>query len=82
LTVEKKLNINDNSSGQYKLYESLLRRQKKIKQKTVYNTLDTPVQDKTIDKVILFSLCFFWWLIFIIVKIIETLLVFLNKMSI
>jgi len=50
LTVEKKLNINDNSSGQYKLYESLLRRQKKIKQKTVYNTLDTPVQDKTIDK--------------------------------
>lgn len=51
LTVQQKLDLNDFSSDQYKLYESLLRRQKKIKQKTLYNTLDTPVQCKTFDKV-------------------------------
>lgn len=52
LTIQQKLDENDNSSDQFKLYESLLRRQKKIKQKTLYNTLDTPVQFKTIDKVL------------------------------
>lgn len=51
LKVQDKLDTNDNSSSQYKLYESLLKRQKKIKQKTMYNTLDTPIQYKTIDKV-------------------------------
>lgn len=57
LTVQQKLDANDNSSDQYKLYESLLRRHKKFKQKTVtHNILDTPVQNKTIDKVLLFNL--------------------------
>lgn len=55
LTVQQKLDINDNSSDQYKLYESLLRRQTKFKQKTSNNSLDTPIQCKTIDKVLPFS---------------------------
>lgn len=56
LTIQEKLDVNDFSSDQYKLYESLLRRQKKFKLRTVYNTLDTPVEckSKTIDKVLLF----------------------------
>lgn len=55
-TVQQKLDVNDNSSNQFKLYETLLRRQKKFEQKIVYNTLDTPlikpVQYKTTDKVL------------------------------
>ncbi|CAI6365726.1 unnamed protein product [Macrosiphum euphorbiae] len=50
LAVQKKLDVNDNCSDKFKLYESLLRRQKKFKQKSSFNTLDTPVQCKTIDK--------------------------------
>ncbi|XP_025207112.1 NCK-interacting protein with SH3 domain [Melanaphis sacchari] len=52
-TVQQKLDVNDNFSDTYKLYESLLRRQKKFKQKSSYNTLDTPItpiQCKTVDK--------------------------------
>ncbi|KAF0748384.1 NCK-interacting protein with SH3 domain, partial [Aphis craccivora] len=49
-TVQQKLDVNDNCSAKYKLYESLLRRQKKFKQKLSYNTLDTPIECKTVDK--------------------------------
>lgn len=55
MTVQQKLDDNDNSSEQYKLYKSLMRRQKKINQKISYNSLNTPVQCKTIDKVLPFS---------------------------
>jgi len=59
LAVQQKLDVNDNFSDKFKLYQSLLRRQKKIKQKSSYNTLDTPIQCKTSDEVLLFSLYFY-----------------------
>lgn len=49
-TVQQKLDVNDNFSDKYKLYESLMRRQKKFKQKSSYNALDTPIQCKTVEK--------------------------------
>lgn len=57
-TIQQKLDTNDNSSKQYKLYETLLKRQKKFKQKIAYNTedtaLDTPVQCNALtDKVLI-----------------------------
>lgn len=55
-TVQQTLDVSDNCSDKYKLYESLLRRQKKLKQKSSYNTLDTPIQCKTVDKVKLIKL--------------------------
>ncbi|VVC45571.1 Domain of unknown function DUF2013,SH3 domain [Cinara cedri] len=53
-TVQQKLDKNDNSSNQYNIYETLLKRKKKFKQKIAYNTLDakldTLAQCKMTDK--------------------------------
>lgn len=55
--VQQKLEKNDNSSNQYKIFETLLKRKKKFKQRIAFNTLDThldtPAQCETTDKVLL-----------------------------
>ncbi|XP_050544440.1 NCK-interacting protein with SH3 domain isoform X2 [Daktulosphaira vitifoliae] len=48
--VQKQIDNDDNSSERFKFYESLLRRQKKFKQKTLYDTLNTPIAFKSDDK--------------------------------
>jgi len=53
LIVQQNLDVNDKVSDKFKIYESLLRRQKKFKQKSSYNMLDTPIQCKTVDKVLI-----------------------------
>ncbi|XP_050421575.1 NCK-interacting protein with SH3 domain [Adelges cooleyi] len=50
VVIREEIDKGDQSSERVKIFETLMKRQKKFKQKMLHNTLDTPVSHKSDDK--------------------------------